>query len=311
MNRLHVKNRDAGLVLALIAAVISGCAVFTNSYGVRAFGNATVYTTAKNLVAAVVLGIVLLVVSRGGAAKERFTRPRTRTEWTGLAAVAVIGGSVPFILFFKGLATTSASDAAFIQKTLVIWVMLLAIPLLRERIGPWHVAAIAALIWGQLLLGGGLHAIRRDSGTAMILIATLMWAAETVIARRLLATLSALTVAVARMGAGVVILIGYTLATTSWSKLAAIGWHQWSWAIATGLILAAYVATWLAALARAGAIDVTALLVPAAIITALLQAGVQGKALAPQWGGLVLVAAGAAAIAMLAFARKPAPAEVR
>jgi len=70
------------------------------------------------------------------------------------------------------------------------------------------------------------------------------------------------------------------------------------------------VATWLAALARTGAIDVTALLVPGAIITALLQAGVQGKALAPQWAGLALVAAGAVAIALLAFARKPAPATV-
>lgn len=128
---------------------------------------------------------------------------------------------------------------------------------------------------------------------------------ETIIARRLLASLSALTVAVARMGAGVVILIGSTLATMSWSKLTAIGWHQWSWAIATGLILAAYVATWFAALARAGAIDVTALLVPGAIITALLQAGVQG---ATQWAGLVLVAAGAIA---LVAARRPARAEVR
>jgi drug/metabolite transporter (DMT)-like permease len=301
-------TKRAGVALALTAAVISGCAVFTNSYGVRAFGDATVYTTAKNLVAAVVLGLVLLAVPRG---REGFTRPRTRAQWAGLGTIAVIGGSVPFILFFKGLATTPAGDAAFIQKTLVIWVALLAIPVLRERIGLWHVAAIAALVWGQALLGGGgIAAIRRDMGTAMILIATLMWAVETVIARRLLASLSALTVAVARMGAGVVILIGYTLATTSWHKLAAIGWHQWSWAIATGLILAAYVVTWFAALARAGAIDVTALLVPGAVITALLQAGVQGKALAPQWAGLVLVAAGAGAVALVA-ARRPARAEVR
>ncbi len=31
----------AGLALALAAAVISGFAVYTNSYGVRAFGDAT------------------------------------------------------------------------------------------------------------------------------------------------------------------------------------------------------------------------------------------------------------------------------
>ncbi len=299
----------AGLILALVTAVISGFAVFTNSYGVKAFGDATVYTTAKNLVAAIVLGIALLAVGRVRGT-EGFTRPSGLGQWAGLGAIAVIGGSVPFILFFKGLATTSAADAGFIQKTLVVWVALLAVPLLRERIGLWHVAAIVVLVWGLALLGGGLAGIRLHGGTTMIFIATLMWAVETVIARRLLASLSALTVGVARMGLGVVILIGYTLATTSWSKLAAIGWHQWSWAIATGLILAAYVATWFAALARAGAVDVTALLVPAAIITALLQAGVQGKALAPQWAGLALIAAGAAAIALVA-ARKPALAQAR
>jgi drug/metabolite transporter (DMT)-like permease len=137
----------------------------------------------------------------------------------------------------------------------------------------------------------------------MILAATLLWAVETVIARKLLAGLSALTVATARMGGGAVILVGYTLAVTPWAALMATGWHQWTWAVATGLILAAYVATWYAALARAGAIDVTALLVPGAIITALLQAG--SKSLAPQWPGLALVVVGAALV-LLAARKRPA-----
>jgi len=294
-----------GLALALAAAVISGFAVYTNSYGVRAFGSATVYTTAKNLVAAIVLAAALAVAGRR-VSLEGFTPPRGAAQWGGLAAVAVVGGSVPFILFFEGLARVSSDDAAFIQKTLVVWVALLAVPLLGERIGAWHVAAIAILVWGQAILGGGLGGIRLGSGEVMIFAATLLWAVETVIARKLLQGLSALTVATVRMGGGAVILVGYTLATTRWSTLAAIGWHQWSWAIGTGLILAAYVATWYAALARAGAIDVTALLVPAAIITALLQAG--SKALAPQWPGLLLVAAGSALIVLAA--RQPRPAEV-
>jgi drug/metabolite transporter (DMT)-like permease len=143
------------------------------------------------------------------------------------------------------------------------------------------------------------------TGEAMIFAATLLWAAETIVARRLLSGLSVLTVAIARMGGGVLILICYTLATTKWSMLAAAGWDQWSWALVTGLILAAYVGTWYSALARAGAIDVTALLVPGAIITALLQSG--SKALAPQWPGLVLVAAGAALV-LLAARKNAGPA---
>jgi len=298
----------AGLALALTAAVISGFSVYVNSFGVRAWGEAeggaTAYTTAKNLVAAVVLIAVLAVVTRR-VPREGLTRPRRPAQWAGLAAVAVIGGSVPFVLFFEGLARVDSANAAFIQKTLVIWVALLAVPLLRERLTLWHVAAIAGLVWGQALLGGGLRGIGMGSGETMIFAATLLWAAETVVARRLLTGLSALTVASARMGGGVVILIGYTLATTKWSALTAAAWHQWSWAIATGLILAAYVGTWYAALARAGAIDVTALLVPGAIITALLQSG--SKALAPQWPGLALVAVGAALV-LLAERKNRGPA---
>lgn len=304
---------QAGLALALAAAAISGFSVYINSYGVHTWGNAdggaTVYTTAKNLVAAIVLiGVLAVVKNRSG---DGFAVPRQPRQWAGLAAIAIIGGSVPFVLFFDGLARVSSTNAAFLQKTLVIWVALLAVPLLRERLTIWHVAAIVGLVWGQALLGGGLGGIRMDSGEAMIFAATLLWAVETIVATKLLHALPALTVATARMGGGVVILIGYVLATTRWSEITAAGWHQWSWALATGLLLAAYVGTWYAALARAGAIDVTALLVPGAIITALLQSG--SKALVPQWPGLVLVAAGSALV-LLAGMRAttaPAPAGVR
>ncbi|HLK00285.1 MAG TPA: DMT family transporter, partial [Streptosporangiaceae bacterium] len=269
--------------------------VYTNSYGVRAFGNATVYTTAKNLVAAIVLAAVLALAGKR-AGGEGFTRPAGPAQWAGLAVVAVIGGSVPFILFFSGLARVSGTSAAFIQKTLVIWVALLAVPALRERLGVWHVAAIGALVWGEAVLGHGLRAIPLSSGTAMIGAATLLWAVETVVVKRLLGSLSALTVGTARMGLGALILIGYTLITTKWSTLTAIGWHQWSWAIGTGLILAAYVGTWFAALARAGAIDVTAVLVAGAIITALLQGGT-----AVVWTGIALIAAGTLAVLLTGY----------
>ena len=60
----------------------------------------------------------------------------------------MIGGSVPFVLFFEGLARAEATQAAFIQKTLVIWVALLAVPLLRERFRTPHALAIVLLIAG-------------------------------------------------------------------------------------------------------------------------------------------------------------------
>jgi drug/metabolite transporter (DMT)-like permease len=295
------RTRSWGLALALVAAVISGVAVFTNSYGVKAFGDPTVYTTAKNLVAALVLLVVAAGVHRLRSA-ERLTRPRGVGQWAGLAAVGVIGGSVPFVLFFEGLARASSAHAAFIHKTLVIWVALFALPLLRERIGWGHVGAIALLVWGQGALGGT-DGIRAGRGEAMILAATILWSIEVVLAKRLLRSMSSLTVAVARMGLGGVVLIGYTLATTSLGELTAIGPTQWGWALLTGLILAGYVGTWFVALSRARAVDVTAVLVLGAIITALLQAGVQGAALGSQAFGLTLVGAGVTGVVVVALRR--------
>jgi len=298
--------RVHGVALALVAAVISGIAVFTNSYGVKAFGSPAVYTTAKNLVAAVILAAVLAAATARRTG-EGFTRPVGWAQWAGLGTVAVIGGSVPFVLFFEGLARVSSPNAAFIQKTLVVWVALLAVPLLQERVGIWHVAAIGLLVWGQAALGGGVSGINAGTGEVMILAATLLWSAEVIVVKRLLRSLSPLTVAAARMGLGVVLLIGYTLVTVRWSTLAAIGLHRWSWALLTGLILAAYVGTWFAALARAPAVDVTAILVFGAIITALLQAGVNSMPLSRQLPGLVLIAIGCVVVVVLAFRRRSEP----
>ena len=52
------------------------------------------------------------------------------------------------------------------------------------------------------------------------------------------------------------------------ADLLALTAAQWGWALLTGLLLTAYVATWYAALARAQAVDVTAVLVFGAVVTA-------------------------------------------
>ena len=85
----------SGLALAFATALISGVAVFANGYGVTAFGSGGgVYTTAKNLVAAIFL-LVLTGTATMARSDEGFTRPRTRAQWAGLAGIAVIGGSAP------------------------------------------------------------------------------------------------------------------------------------------------------------------------------------------------------------------------
>jgi drug/metabolite transporter (DMT)-like permease len=303
-------SRARGIAWALLAAGISGVAVFLNSYGVRAAGNPTVYTTAKNLVAAIVLIAAAAVTSwqarrrtraAGGlpeAARLSSVRRLSRGQAAGLAVIGVIGGSLPFALFFEGLARTSATDAAFAQKTLLVWVALLAVPLLGERLGLAHLGAIALLIAGQVAAVGGLAGLKAGGGEALVLAATLLWSVEVILAKRLLtgpAGVASLTVGVARMGLGSVVLVTWVAVSGHFGTLTGLTGTAWAWVLVTGAILAAYVGTWFAALARAPAVDVTAVLVAGAIITALLSAVTTGAALpASELLGLALLAAGTA-----------------
>ena len=289
-------RRRQGILIALATAVISGFSVYLNSCGVKAVGEATVYTTAKNAVAALIL---LAIVGLGRGAGVRVTAPRTRSGWLGLLAVGVVGGSVPFVLFFVGLAQTKAPQAAFLQKTLVLWVAILAVVTLKERLRPVHWIAIALLLAGQWWLGGGV-AFALDYGGLLILIATLLWSAEAVLARWLLASVSSWTLGVVRMGVGSVVLLGWLGVTGRLGMLATLTAAQWGWVLLTGVLLAAYVATWFAALARAQAVDVTAVLVLGAVITALIDAGVRGVLPGPV-PALLCVLAGVGVFAAMAW----------
>lgn len=289
------RARRVGVVLASIAGAISGVTVFVNGYGVKQFPDPTTYTTAKNLVAAVLLAAALAVRARATASAP--VAPGLRRHAPGLATIAGLGGGVAFVLFFEGLSRANSGDAAFVQKSLVIWVAILAVPLLGERLGPWHLAAIGLLVAGQALLARDLTSLRPSSGELLVLAATLLWAVEVIVAKRVLAEVPPLVVATVRMVGGVVVLVAWVVVSGRVDALAGHGVAGWSWALVTGGLLAAYVATWYAALSRAPAIDVTAMLVPAAVVTAALDGAARGVPL-PAPAGLVLVVAGAAVIAL-------------
>ena len=298
-----MRHRRAGIGLAFVAACISGVSVFLNSFALREFGDPILYTTAKNLVAA---AIVLAAGVSLSAARSSvgLTLPRTRREQVGLIAVGVVGGGIAFALFFQGLAQTSSTSAAFVQKTLVIWVAVLAVAFLRERFSLVHLAAIALLVGGQAAASGGLGPFLFDGGELMVLAATLLWAVEVVIAKPLLRGLSPLTVASARLGIGVAVLVALALASGAGGQLAAVTLQAWLWVAVTGVILSAYVVTWYFALSKAGAIDVTAVLVFGAVITAVLGTGIRGANLAPAAFGLALITFGCVLIATLASDRR-------
>jgi len=297
-----MSTRATGVALAFVTATISGVSIWVNGRAVRHFGDATVYTTAKNLVAGVLLAAVFLGGRRAGAAVE--VRALGRRQWLSLFVVGLIGGSVPFVLFFEGLARAEATQASFIQKTLVVWVALLAVPLLHERFGRPHALAILLLVAGQAWLVGDAGTVAFGSGEAMILAATLLWAVEVVYVKHLLTALTPRTLAAARMGLGTLLLVGWVAVSGKAGQLTALDMAQWRWVVLTGLLLTAYVATWYAALARAQAVDVTAVLVFGVVVTALLSGAADGTPI--NVTGTVFVAAGAALIAVLTLRRPSA-----
>jgi len=286
-------TRISRLLPALIAALVSGVAVYVNGLAVRRFDDATVYTTAKNLLAGLVLAGVLVAVT----SRARGSEPApTRAEWPWLGIVALIGGAVPFVLFFEGLAMAASTDAAFIHKTLVVWVAIGATAVLRERVGPVHVLAIALLLAGHTIVAGGVSLAGFGAGEAMIFAATLLWAVEVMIVKRLLHTVSPSWAASARMLGGSALLLVWLALRGDLGALASFTTNQWWWLALTGTTLAVFVSLWYRALALAPATDVTAVLVVGATVTAALNSGFRGVPVAAGAPGYLLMLLGAAVV---------------
>ena len=280
-------NAERGVLLALGTAAISGLSVYLNAFGVKLVPDAAVYTTAKNGVAAIIL--VGLALALGAAREARVLDGRRRA---GLLVIAVIGGSVPFLLFFSGLAIATAPTAAFIHKTLFIWVALMAVPLLGERVGLIQVGALGVLLAGQVLVAPP-TGIGWGAGETMIAAATLLWSVEVVLAKRLLVGISAPLLGAARMGLGFVVLLGYLVVSGRLGGLGAISGAALLWVVVTGVLLAGYVTTWFGALRLAPATTVTSILVVGAVGTGVLSSVSSGTAPDPRvvLGYLLIVGA--------------------
>ena len=293
------RQPQQGIKIAVAAAFISGFAIFVNGLAVLRFDDATVYTTAKNLIAGAVLVIALittLVVSPDPRSAQAL-----RSAWPTLAVIALLGGAVPFVLFFEGLARATSTNAAFIHKTLVVWVALGATFILRERITAVHVAAIGLLLGGHLMLSGGFGGSAFGRAELLVLGATLCWASEVLIVKRLMVTVPYQVAAVSRMVGGSAILVGWLAIKGDLGGLGGFAPSQWAWLVFTGTTLAAFVGTWYAALSMAPALDVTAVLVPGAVLTGLMNAGFRGIPLTVDSYGYVLIVVGGMVVAASAL----------
>jgi drug/metabolite transporter (DMT)-like permease len=291
-----------GVGLALVTALISGVSVYLNGRFVKLFDDPTLLAAVRNGLVGIVLA---LAIGAGGASA---LRRLDRRSLATLLVIGVIGGGIPFALFFNGLALSTSPAAALIHKTLFIWVAVLAVVALRERLGLAQLGALGVLAAGTLVLApaGSLGA---GVGEAMILAATLCWAVEVVLVRRLLqGEVPSSLAAASRMVVGSVVLLAVVAATGGLGGVAAYGIEHWTAIAVTGLLLTGYVTTWYAALQRAPATLVTSVLVVGAVVTTSLQALTTGSLpAAPALVGNGLLLAGTAVALLLVRERRTDP----
>lgn len=254
-----------GIYLIFITVVFSGLANFFNKFGLEALGkDAYQYTALKNLAAATILSLFVFMPFIWG----RLTSI-AKQDWLRLILIALIGGSIPFLFFFKGLSMTSAVNASFIHKTLFIWVAILAWPILKEKITYLQLTALGVLLVGNFIFSG-FYQLSFGVAELLILLATILWAVENIISKIVLKNLDSLTVAWARMFIGSLFLLVFLLTTGGINGLFSISTSQMGWLALVSVLLTGYVITWYGALKRLPVTVVASVLVLASPITTLL-----------------------------------------
>lgn len=283
--------KNKGLTFALMAMVISGVSVFANGQLIKGM-DPIVQTVIKN-------GIVGIMITAWLLASKKLSglTKLTGGEWAKLGLVALIGGSLSFGLFFTGLKMTGTIDGSLIQKSMVVWVLLLAIPLLREKVSLW--LAIAA---------GGLYAVNFLGGTrfgsfgmghAMVLAATILWSFESIMIKKFMQSMNTDLLLFGRMVLGSVLLFGYMVMTGRQGLIPAITATQWQGLLLVSVLLFGYVMMWYRALRYAPAVHVSSILVGATVITTALSSTANGQLSTTQLISSLIISGLVSAIIMM------------
>jgi drug/metabolite transporter (DMT)-like permease len=257
-----------GIYFAFLTAFISGISNFVNKIAVDVIKPPLVFTAEKNaLVGLLIIGILTI------SFKWKKIKNLTGKQIFYLVLIGIIGGSLPFYLFFTGLSQIPAINGAIINKTLVIWVALLAVPFLKEKMSALQITAVAILFYSNLIIGG-FTKFQFSQGELFILLATILWAIEHILAKKILPNVDPDIVTGARMGFGSLILLTAAAITTPTVLVRSLNVSstQGFWMTTTVLLLLGYVTVWYRALKFAPVTVVASILVSATLITNVLSA---------------------------------------
>jgi drug/metabolite transporter (DMT)-like permease len=233
-----------GLLFVIATALLSGVSNLVNAVAMKG-ANADAFVTLRNaLVAALLVPVVVLA----RPAQKLRLRP---FDWARLATIGLIGGAIPFVLFFRGIQLATAeggtTTASFLYRMLFLLAAVFAVVFLRERLSARLFLAAILLLVGNALLMSFVSPIWTD-GAVLVLAATALWAGEYTLSKRTLRDLPSSTVALGRMGFGAVFLISYIGLSGQTDALFAFRGDNLQWIVLSTILLLGFVVTWYAGL---------------------------------------------------------------
>ncbi len=277
-------SQRTGFILVLLTALVSGVSIFANSFAVQGFNTFT-FTFLKTAVVAVFLFSIIILLKDFKAIKTI-----SKKQAGQLAAIGLIGGSIPFLLFFYALNLTNALNAGFLHKTLFLWASIFAFFFLKEKLDKKFIAAALLLLAGNFLLFN-INAFGLPE--LLILIATILWAAENTLSKHVLKDLSGTIVAFGRMFFGSIFILAFLAFTGQRVSILVLSMQQIQWVLISSAFLLAFVFTFYSGLKRLPVHKATAVLLLAQPITALLSFAFLGKQVSIQQGfGFLLIISG-------------------
>lgn len=282
-----IKNK--GLILIFLTALISGVSIFINSFGVKGF-DSSVFTFSKNVIVSIFLFSIIMFIGKFDELKTI-----TKKQWSKLVLIGFVGGSIPFLLFFKGLQLTTGTTSAFIHKTMILYVAVLAILFLKEKV-------TKPILFGVSLLLLGNYFMLRPSfdfsqGHLLILGATLFWATEQIISKHTLKELSGNVVAFGRMFFGSLFILIFLMFTQKTVLILSMSFEQYLWIIVTSLFLLGYVFTYYNGLKEVKVTTAVSILALGSPITTILAFVFNGGSISLfQLNGIILTLIGVISI---------------
>jgi drug/metabolite transporter (DMT)-like permease len=225
--------------------------------------------TARNFYVGVAFFLLIIVTNKLSALKKV-----NRKNVFQLILIGLIGGGIPFYLFFSGLQLIGAQTGNIIHKTLFIWVTILGMIFLKEKLNPIYLLSYLLVFIGTFFFAPFKFAFGK--GELLVLSATLMWAVENIIAKKVLKHISSDLVGLFRMGIGSMILLSLTFLTGKQQILFSLNQTQFITIVIGATILCFYVFFWYRALKYAPAGLVTLLLTFSVVVGNFLNGGFAG-----------------------------------